>query len=427
MATARNNTIIKRGNTATCKSCGMTGLEWVNTRSGWVMIPQGSSDFTETMHALTQSGCTRRSGATATPTASGDVTIVQYDDSALRSAMDALTDDVKNVQHNLKDSTARDTALQTMLATIDNQVTDGLTAMRRDINALSSARTLSVVAPWAPTPTNLGRVHNMTMNAITMLAAIGSTGVLMLKGEAASAKSSAGRIIADALGVRYNPFTCGPTMTDTDFLGYFDATGKYVDTWRIWEHYREDGDGGLTNFDEFDNNGASGVTTVNNLTSNSEVGFPIRLTKRHERSYFMACGNTFGRGADERYIGRQQLDGATLSRLVYIPWETDRAYIAEAFGMTTKYTRPQRFPDPESPRAVSDFSDWADYVFHAMDVAESLGIEGITARAYINGAKLLTAGVHTNYQTIKSDGLVEYATMWAHMSEQDADTVRAAL
>ena len=40
------------------------------------------------------------------------------------------------------------------------------------------------------------------------------------------------------------------------------------------------------------------------------------IHQRHERSYILAAANTFGRGGDQMYVGRNALDAATLDRFV---------------------------------------------------------------------------------------------------------------
>jgi cobaltochelatase CobS len=67
-------------------------------------------------------------------------------------------------------------------------------------------------------------------------------------------------------------------------------------------------------FDEFDNGHPSILATVNAALANGQMAFPDRMVKRHANFRAVASANTYGRGADRKYVGRQALDMATLDR-----------------------------------------------------------------------------------------------------------------
>jgi len=56
------------------------------------------------------------------------------------------------------------------------------------------------------------------------------------------------------------------------------------------------------------------------------------MVERHENFAFMAAGNTTGAGADMKFVGRNQLDGATLDRFVFVFWEYDEDFEVHVAG-----------------------------------------------------------------------------------------------
>ena len=92
--------------------------------------------------------------------------------------------------------------------------------------------------------------------------------------------------------------------------GYMDATGNYVESSFI-KCFR---DGGLFLFDEIDGSNPQALVALNASLENDMADFPCGVVKRHPNFRMIACANTYGRGADREYVGRNQLDGATLDR-----------------------------------------------------------------------------------------------------------------
>jgi cobaltochelatase CobS len=88
--------------------------------------------------------------------------------------------------------------------------------------------------------------------------------------------------------------------------------------------------GGLFLFDEIDAADPNVLIVVNAAIAGQKLSIPNRPEKpyavKHEFAYVIAAGNTYGSGADAVYVGRNQLDGATLSRFAcgFIPVNYDR-------------------------------------------------------------------------------------------------------
>jgi cobaltochelatase CobS len=158
-----------------------------------------------------------------------------------------------------------------------------------------------------------------------------------------------------------------------------DATGKYVRT-QFRDAYEK---GGVFLLDEVDASDPDVLTTFNSAFANDFMPFPDGICKRHKDFVALAAGNTYGRGADRQYVGRNQLDAATLDRFVVIDVDYDE--IAELAW------------------AAND--DWTLYV---QQVRKAIGEEKVrhivSPRASIYGARLLAAGMERS--------LVEERCIW---------------
>ena len=152
-----------------------------------------------------------------------------------------------------------------------------------------------------------GATHPKLAAVITSLDA--GEHVLMV-GPAGTGKSTIADQAAEALGLDFYSISLSPQTPTSQLVGYMQATGEYVSTLfrKAFEH------GGVFHFDEFDNGHPSILATVNAALANGSMAFPDRMVKRHANFRAVASANTFGRGADRMYVGRQALDMATLDR-----------------------------------------------------------------------------------------------------------------
>lgn len=141
----------------------------------------------------------------------------------------------------------------------------------------------------------------------------------LLVGMAGTGKTHAAEQVAEALGLPFFSISVGAQTTKTDIMGYMDAGGNYVRT-----HFREAYEnGGVFLMDEIDAGNANVLITINAALSNGLSAFPDMMVKKHEDFVFIASANTFGNGANRQYVGRNQLDAATLDRFAIIEWFID--------------------------------------------------------------------------------------------------------
>jgi len=189
-------------------------------------------------------------------------------------------------------------------------------------------------------------------------------------GPAGSGKTKAAEQVAVALALEFSSISVGPQTTQSQIMGYMNATGKYVKT-EFRERFEK---GGVYLIDEFDSGSAQVLTCLNSALAGDLCAFPDGMIKKHEDFIPIASGNTFGNGADRIYVGRAQLDGATLDRFAFLEWEYDEALELQVSGAI-----------PEWHRTVLSFRKRA----------EEKGMRHIVSpRATIYGQKLIEGGMH---------------------------------
>lgn len=192
----------------------------------------------------------------------------------------------------------------------------------------------------------------------------------LLVGMAGTGKTHAGEQVAVALGLPFYSMSVGAQTSKSDIIGYMDASGRYVRT-----HFREAYEnGGVFLMDEVDAGNANVLIQINAALSNGLCAFPDSMVQRHEDFVFIASANTFGNGANRQYVGRNQLDAATLDRFAIIEW-----YIDE---------------DLEEQLAVGlNGKAWYMAVRAARDYVAEKNIRAlISPRATQKGSKLLNVG-----------------------------------
>jgi cobaltochelatase CobS len=108
-------------------------------------------------------------------------------------------------------------------------------------------------------------------------------------------------------------------MSESVFNGWLLPVGKggqFEHVASPWIHRYEKG--GVFLLDEMDAGDPNLFTYVNKAIANKSYTVAQRYTKpvvkKHDDFVLVAAANTFGNGADAMYVGRNQLDAATLDR-----------------------------------------------------------------------------------------------------------------
>lgn len=142
---------------------------------------------------------------------------------------------------------------------------------------------------------------------------------LMMVGPAGTGKTTmATKHLAKALGLDHAFISLSAGVTETHIFGRMlpkaDGTWGYVESAFV-RIYRN---GGVFLFDEVDAADANVMVSVNAALANGELANPVtgEVIKRHADCIIIAAANTYGRGGDMMYVGRNALDAATLDRFV---------------------------------------------------------------------------------------------------------------
>jgi len=214
---------------------------------------------------------------------------------------------------------------------------------------------------------------------------------VFLTGPAGSGKTTLAANIAKALKLDFGCLSVCSQTTATAFIGYRNAVGDYVSTdfRRIFEH------GGVFLLDEIDAGNPNVVALMNSALDNALCAFPDGIITAHKDFRIIVSGNTFGTGADSMYVGRNRLDGATLSRFSSIMVDYDE----------------------EFERMLSGNLEWCNYVITVRKAVAELQLNRlITPRASIKGARSLKAGAS------KKD--VENMHVWKGMPEEEIRKIK---
>lgn len=228
----------------------------------------------------------------------------------------------------------------------------------------------------------------------SVLKAIAAEVPVMLVGPAGSGKTTLCEQVAEALNLRF--YFTGAVASEYKLSGFVDAQGRIVST-AFREAYAN---GGLFLFDELDASMPQAIMAFNAALANGHCDFPgdTAPTKRHPDFRVVAAANTFGRGADRQYVGRNQLDAASLDRFVVINMDYDEVM----------------------ERALAGNREWTRKVQRIRrEIAKQQVRHIVSPRASIQGAKLLAAG-------FSIDDVLE-ATVWKGLDQDTKARVLSAI
>ena len=244
----------------------------------------------------------------------------------------------------------------------DSQINARLDAVEKALN--HSVKNVTVKVADLP-KVECGKVHK----SFEKLLAVASNRLhAFLVGEAGSFKTSSAEKVAKTLGLDYSSISVCMQTTASSLLGYMDATGNYVST----EFRKRYETGGVFILDEIDNGNANVLSVLNSALANGSCAFADGMVAKHKDFILIATANTFGNGANAQYVGRNQLDSATLDRFVTIEWNYD-----EALEM-----------------AIASNKDWCAVVQKYRFAVSKLGLRLVVSpRATFQGEKLLASGL----------------------------------
>lgn len=227
----------------------------------------------------------------------------------------------------------------------------------------SMATVVNLVTKTGEVKIDTGLHHKELPMVIKMLSA--NVNVFMV-GAAGSGKTTIAEQAAKALGLSF--YFNGALDSEYKLTGFVDAQGRCVST-AFKKAYAE---GGVYLFDEVDASLPSALLAFNAALANGHADFPDGAIKRHENFKCIAAANTYGKGADRLYVGRNQLDAATLDRFCMVNIDYDE----------------------KLEKAITGNDAWVDIVQKVRASVYALKLRHIVSpRASIHGARLLNAGI----------------------------------
>lgn len=213
-----------------------------------------------------------------------------------------------------------------------------------------------------------------------------------LVGPAGSGKTTIASQAAQALDIPF--YSTGAVGMAYQLQGFINAEGRYMET----DLYRAYVNGGVFLFDEIDASSAQALLAFNAIAANDLAAFPCGTVKRHPDFVIIAAANTFGNGADAQYVGRAQLDAATLDRFAFVPMDYDE----------------------KLELAIASNDEWTRHVQAFRKAVRELGLRHVVSpRASVKGGKLLSAGLSWDD--------VEAMVLTRGLSALDAEKIKSNL
>ena len=153
----------------------------------------------------------------------------------------------------------------------------------------------------------------------TVLKFVKANEPVFLTGKAGTGKNFLCKQVAEALNLDFY-FTNAVTQ-EYKLTGFTDAMGTFHES----QFYKAFKNGGLFMLDEMDASIPEVLIILNAAIANRYFDFPapIGYVEAHPNFRVVAAGNTFGNGADYDYVGRNQLDAASLDRFALVEVDYD--------------------------------------------------------------------------------------------------------
>lgn len=142
---------------------------------------------------------------------------------------------------------------------------------------------------------------------------------ILLVGPSGCGKTHLSKLVADALGLEFSSISFTAGASEAHLLGRtvpnFTKGSSVFQGTAFLDRYEN---GGVFLGDELDGADPNLLLALNTALSNKYCNVPGRTdnptAKRHKDFIFIGTANTYGRGANRTFVGRNQLDEATLDR-----------------------------------------------------------------------------------------------------------------
>lgn len=231
-----------------------------------------------------------------------------------------------------------DTKARELQGMVDALISDLQESNEREIQAaldlIDEARPVVIKVQ---TPDGENEVEGKTHAAFPrVLKLAGARKNIALIGPTGSGKTHMARQVAEAMGLDYATQSVTMGMSETKVVGGLLPTGEggkfepyLADYVRLFR------DGGVFLLDEWDAADPNVALVINQSLANGHMDLPLMgAIQRHDDFVCMAAMNTYGTGADRQYVGRTQLDEASLDRfrIGQVEMDYDRRLEADLVG-----------------------------------------------------------------------------------------------
>ena len=273
-------------------------------------------------------------------------------DQRLKSNLGRLNGEIKRIHLEKNLAQEDQKSLQTEIA-----------GLKIKISKIRNYKTISIKVQNADQIKDLGVQHYQFDK---LLKYVQTKNNIFLVGSAGSGKTTAAENIAKAMNLKF--YFTGAITSEFKLSGFVDAHGKVVST----DFRKAYQNGGVFLFDEIDASFPQAILAFNAALANKFMDFPDGRIYKHKDFYCIAAANTFGTGADRQYVGRNQLDAASLDRFIFLSWDIDE----------------------NLEREIARNDEWTNYVQKVRKAVAKISERVVVSpRASIIGAQLLQIGM----------------------------------
>lgn len=161
------------------------------------------------------------------------------------------------------------------------------------------------------------KVEGFVHEKFELICKLAATGLpVLMVGPAGTGKTHLARQVAEALKRPFTYNSMSEGVTESHLVGrnlpQSDGSFKFECSPFVKTYEN----GGVHLFDELDSADANVMTFLNAALANGHLSVPQagRIFEKHKDTVLICAANTYGTGATRTYVGRNQLDAATLDR-----------------------------------------------------------------------------------------------------------------
>jgi MoxR-like ATPase len=228
--------------------------------------------------------------------------------------------------------------------------------------------------------------HHPLLPKVIALAAAGLN--VLLKGPAGCGKTHLCETVAKTLGREFGAISGSAGASESQLTGRLLPTGDHG---RFEYHpsvfVRNYEGGQCFLFDELDAFDPNMLLVANTALANGHFTVEARsdcpLVVRHKGTILLGAANTFGTGPDAMYVGRSQLDGATLDRWYVIEMTYDDSYEASLFGGNGKGVEAWK---PSPAPTAAEIRKLGEWVVALREKCEASKVQRIVSTRMIHKA-----------------------------------------